>query len=142
MQVWIGMPIMIGTAALLVACATAEPTRWVRTDGKLVSENASLTQQFEIDKQVCIGEMSKANLSGTQFCRGAVDCAVQSQNRGDGVMEVAKGCMAQRGYLLFPESVAVTKQAEFRAAAEAKAAQEAAAAQKNAPKPKRAVASQ
>lgn len=121
-----GKGLVVAVAAGLVLCGCATPVKyqWVRTDGKTVAGDPHLTQQFEIDKAVCVGEMNRANMSGTQFCRGAFDCAAQSMERQEGAMEVAKGCMAQRGYLRFPEEEAGARQEEFRRNAEALAAKD------------------
>lgn len=126
-MVRVGVVLGLGLAAItLVACQQTVKNLWVRTDGQTVKDNPALASQFEVDKVVCEGEMSKANLSGTQFCRGIIDCASQSVARSEAVMVVAKGCMAQRGYILVPETEAEAKSAEFRRAHEASQAMQAA----------------
>jgi hypothetical protein len=92
------------------------PMVWIRTDGISIKENPAFAQKFDVDKTVCEGEMQKANLSGTQICRGLADCIVQGQQRGSAVGIVGKGCMADRGYVLVPEDQAQSQMAAFRAA--------------------------
>lgn len=97
--------LFIFAAAVLVGCATTPPPQnlWVRTDGQSSRDIPALAQQFEVDQTICEGEMQKANLSGTQFCRGLADCIITGAARGNAMSVVGKGCMAQRGYLLMPE---------------------------------------
>lgn len=91
----------IGIAIALFGCATKPEVQmvWMRADGQRVGSNPALQSQFELDKIACNGEMQKAGLSGTQFCRSGVDCAIASSVRGNQMEAVGKGCMADRGYL-------------------------------------------
>jgi hypothetical protein len=66
----------------------AEKVIWLRTDGQSGKNNPAIAQQFAADKAAC----------------------------GNGI-DVDRGCMAQRGYLLVPESQVEAKAAELRAAA-------------------------
>lgn len=99
---------------VLAGCAQQPKVVWLRTDGQLTRNNPALATQFEVDKTVCEGETQKANLSGAQFCRGFGDCLAQSIERNQGMATVARGCMAQRGYMLVPEAEAEAKAAELR----------------------------
>ena len=110
--------VVVACALVLASCAVKPEVKMVniRTDGQSIRGNPALIQQFEIDKSICEGEMSKANLGGTQFCRGIIDCAVQSEQRGQGVTVVGRGCMAQRGYILVPETEMDERLAALRAA--------------------------
>jgi len=74
----------------------------VRTDGQSVANNPVLVKQFEVDKIVCEGEMQKANLSGSSYCRGLVDCVGTGIARNQSMEVVGKGCMASKGYVLTP----------------------------------------
>lgn len=107
----------LGAGLMLCGCATQPPVRMVhiRTDGQSIRGNPALIQQFEIDRTICEGEMSKANMGGTQFCRGTLDCAIQANERGMGMQAVGKGCMAQRGYIQVPEPEMDARLAEIRA---------------------------
>ena len=62
--------------------------------------NPAYTQQFEIDRTICLGEMQKANASGVVVTSGGFAGVVAAQQRSDALGDVAKGCMAQKGYLL------------------------------------------
>ena len=66
----------------------AEKGIWLRTDGQSGKNNPAIAQQFAADKAACAT-----------------------------VIDVDRACMAQRGYLLVPESQVETKAAELRAAA-------------------------
>jgi hypothetical protein len=106
--------ILILAAVSLVGCAQQPKQVFIRTDGQSIKGNAALEHQYQIDATVCEGDMQKANMSGTQFCRGAVDCAVAGAVRGEQAMTVGKGCMAQRGYMAVLETEADAKKEEFR----------------------------
>ena len=56
-----------------------------------------LSQQFQIDKTVCLGDREKADLSGVTMTNGGL---VAAQNRSNAADAVLAGCMAQRGYVL------------------------------------------
>lgn len=110
---------MVAALAACVGACTPQPPppemTWIRGDGQSVRDNPSLQTEFDLAKTSCLGEVQKANLSGTQLCRGALDCAIQSQQRTQAMDAVGKGCMAEKGYLLIPLSDAPTKMAELRA---------------------------
>ena len=61
---------------------------WLRTDGQSGRDNPAIAEQFSADKAACAT-----------------------------VLDVDRACMAERGYLLVPESQVETKAAELRAAA-------------------------
>ncbi len=92
-------PLIIALAAItLASCAgpgigsgglSSQPTVqgiWLRSDGQSGKDNPALAQQFAVDKAAC-----------TRF--GDVD----------------RTCMAQRGYLLVPESEAEARAVQLRA---------------------------
>jgi len=66
----------------------AEKGIWLRTDGQSGKNNPAIAQQFAADKTACLNGI-----------------------------DVDRGCMAQRGYLLVAESQVEAKAAELRAAA-------------------------
>ena len=79
--------------AAAVARTGSEPGVWVRADGQSGRENPSLATIFNSDKAACTPA---------------------------GSVEPDRTCMAQRGYVLVPESQAASKAAEFRAATAAR----------------------
>jgi hypothetical protein len=101
--------------------------QWIRTDGKRAAGDPVLAQQFDVDRTVCLGERQKAALSGVTIGSGGWAAAVAAQDRSNSADAVAKGCMAEKGYLLVPEEEAETRRAEMAAVAEEKRKQEAAA---------------
>jgi len=111
-----------GAAALfLVGCAPQDKMMWVRTDGQSGKDNPALQQQYQIDKTICAGETQKANMSGvTVVPQGIIPQAIAQAQRDDAATDVAKGCMAQHGYMLVPEKQADAYAAQARAIAAAK----------------------
>jgi hypothetical protein len=123
--------------AALGGCATAPPPMaWIRTDGKRAAGDLVLAQQFDVDRTVCLGERQKATLAGVTIANGTLGAALAAQERGNSADAVAKGCMAEKGYLMVPEAEAETRRAEMAAVAEEKRKQEAAAAAAQSKPPK------
>jgi hypothetical protein len=84
----------------LAACNPNAGKIWMRTDGRSVSSTPELAKQYELDAAICKGEMQKAGLSaGTNYYNGLVPAIAEEQRRGGAMSDVARGCMAQRGYL-------------------------------------------
>lgn len=126
-------------AALCVAlggCAAAPKMVWLRVDGQTVRENPVLQTQAEIDGTSCLGERNKAALSGVTVASGGLAGAMAAADRSNAADTVARGCMAEKGYLLVREDEAEAKRAELARVAELKKQQEAASAAP-APKPKK-----
>ena len=125
---------MRALSAILLAvsiggCASPQMA-WIRLDGVRGNGDPVLTQQFELDKTTCLGEIPRANSSGGSAV-AAADLSVT-------VSEVARACMADKGYVLVRENEADAKAAELRAtAAEKKRREEAAQARPPAPPPMR-----
>jgi hypothetical protein len=92
---------MIACAALaLTACTSDKGKTWLRIDGRSVHSTPELAKQFELDGAICNGEMQKAGLSyGGNQAYGLVPALVEDYNKAEGMLGVARGCMAQRGYL-------------------------------------------
>jgi len=119
--------------AILAVTGCAGPKMvWLRTDGQSGANDPVLSQQFQIDKTVCLGEREKADLSGVTLSQGGLAGVAASVNRSNAADAVAQGCMAQKGYVLVKEDEVAQKSAEFAAIAAEKARREAAA---NAPPP-------
>jgi hypothetical protein len=119
-----------GVVALCVAlggCAAAPKMVWVRVDGQTVRENPVLQTQAEIDGTSCLGERNKAALSGVSVASGGIAAAAAAADRSNAADTVARGCMAEKGYLLVKEEEADAKRAELGRVAELKKQQEAAA---------------
>jgi uncharacterized lipoprotein YajG len=87
-------------AIVLAACATAPPPMFVRTDGKSIQTDPVLSQQFQVDKTVCLGNREKADLSGVTVSGGGLAGAIAVQNRSQAADAVFVGCMAEKGYML------------------------------------------
>jgi hypothetical protein len=123
----------------LAACATQPKLIWLRTDGQRAGADPVLTQQFQIDKTVCLGQRERADLSGVTVTQGGLVGVVAAQNRANAADAVAQGCMAEKGYVLVQEDQARGKQEEFAAIAAEKARREAAALAPLSPPAQRAV---
>jgi hypothetical protein len=116
-------------ASILAACATAPPPMaWVRTDGQRAAGDPVLAQQFDVDRTVCLGERQRAALSGVTIASGGLAAAMAAQDRGNSADAAARGCMADKGYLMVPEDQAEAKRAEMAVVAEEKRKKESAAA--------------
>lgn len=87
-------------AVVLAGCATAPPPMFVRTDGRLINTDPVLSQQFQVDKTVCLGNREKADLSGVTVSGGGLAGAIATQNRSQAADTVFVGCMAEKGYML------------------------------------------
>jgi hypothetical protein len=82
--------------SLLSACVTATPPEmaWVRTDGRKIADDPLLFKQGKSDIAACNANLDNATL-----------------------MEVAKGCMALKGYVLVQKDQAEEVRSAYSAAA-------------------------
>ncbi|WP_315701856.1 MULTISPECIES: hypothetical protein [unclassified Bradyrhizobium] len=117
----------IALCCVLGSCAAAPKMVWLRVDGQPAKDNPVLRTQYEVDATACLGERNKAALSGVTFTGGGVGGAIAAAERSNAADTVARGCMAEKGYLLVKEEEAEQKRAELAAIAEQKRQQEAAA---------------
>lgn len=115
----------------LVGCVTTpppDPRVWVRTDGQKGSDNPVLASQFEIDKTVCLGETQKTAVGMAPIyyhgISGAIEASMIEKQRGEALVQVAEGCMAQKGYVYVPKSQAEETARRFRETAAARAKSE------------------
>jgi hypothetical protein len=120
-------------AFTLAACAQQPKVVWLRADGQRARENPVLATQYELDSTACLGERNKAALSGVTVASGGFAAIAAAAERGAAADTVARGCMAEKGYLLVQEDQAEAKLAELAAVAAEKRRQEAAAANPPAP---------
>ncbi|ANV23051.1 hypothetical protein BA939_03295 [Rhizobium sp. S41] len=109
-------------AGVLSGCQTApqEEMIWLRTDGQSQVGNPHLLQQYEIDKTICMGEAQKSAVGAPMvYSNGSfaseVNASIVRNQQGNALQDVAKGCMAQRGYLLVPKAQAPAMAEQFRA---------------------------
>src|SRR5580704_4683846 len=88
-------PAYTALAVMLAGCATTtKPSAvWTRTDGRPVAGDAVLTQQFQIQRTICLGDGDKARANAT-------DAAFL-------------GCMAQKGYMLVTADKTPISQEQF-----------------------------
>ncbi len=91
---------LLVAAVVLASCATAPPPVFVRTDGRSINPDPVLSQQFQLDKTVCLGSREKADLSGVTVSGGGLAGAIAAQNRSQAADAVFVGCMAEKGYML------------------------------------------
>jgi hypothetical protein len=102
----------VGAVALALAgCQTAaqqEPKMvWVRIDGQSVRDNPTLEQQFVLDGTICKGETQKSAVGMAPIyyrgIAGAINASIIESQRQDALVDVAKGCMAEKGYIYVTE---------------------------------------
>jgi len=116
----------LSAALALAECATAPKMMWLRADGQRARDNPALATQYELDSTSCLGERNKAALSGVTFTGGGLAGIAAGVERSNAADTVARGCMAEKGYLQVPEEMAEAKAAELASIAEQKRRQEAA----------------
>ncbi|MCA6109613.1 hypothetical protein [Bradyrhizobium cenepequi] len=119
---------MVALCAALGGCAAQPKMLWLRADGQRAAGNPALVTQFELDSTACLGERNKAALSGVTVSGGGLAGVAAQIDRSNAADTVARGCMAEKGYLQVPEDQATAKQAELAAIAEQKRQSEARAA--------------
>jgi hypothetical protein len=87
---------MLWLAALPLIVAGCGPTGSTayRLDGRRISTDPKLDQQWLTDKTICVGEEQKANMSAGFGDSGLAGALARAQAQRD----VFSGCMAQRGY--------------------------------------------
>jgi hypothetical protein len=117
--------IVAALCAALSGCAAAPKMLWVRADGQRANGNPALITQFELDSTSCLSERNKAALSGVTVSGGGLAGVAAQIDRSNAADTVARGCMAEKGYLQVPEDQAAAKQAELAAIAEQKRQSEA-----------------
>ena len=114
----------VGAVALALAgCQTTgeqQPKKvWVRADGQSIRGNPKLEQQGELDLTVCRGETQKAAVGMAPIyyrgIAGAINASIIESQRQDALLDVIKGCMASKGYILSTEEEAAARQAAYEA---------------------------
>ena len=104
----------------LVGCQTAsqESLIWVRTDGLRSADNPSFAAKHEVDKTICIGEVQKSAAGAPiiyyQGLAGAISASMIQNQQQRASLDIMKGCMAQRGYVLVSQSHAAAVSTGFR----------------------------
>jgi hypothetical protein len=105
----------------LAACQTTSLEQryyWVRTDGQRASGDPKLETQFEIDRTVCLGEVQKSARGAPMIyyegLSGAITASMMQIPQQQALLDIMKGCMAGRGYLLVPKTEAEAVAARFR----------------------------
>ena len=104
----------VGVATFAVAgCQTAgqkQNITFVRADGRPMRGNAKLEQQFQLDATICKGEMQKIAAGAAPIYYsgivGAVNAEMIAQGKKNALLDVGKGCMAERGYVQISEEEA------------------------------------
>lgn len=90
--------------------AQQEQYLWVRTDGRSGAKDPALQAQYEIDRTVCFGEVQKSAAGAPVIyysgLEGAITAAMMQSQYTKVYIDIMKGCMAGRGYLMVPASQA------------------------------------
>jgi len=119
------MAVLTLGAVALAGCGSGYV--YLRADGKDLSGDPALYQQFETDRMICQGEGHSTD--------GSVQTAFSSVKGAPGAAGVSQDCMADKGYLVVPADLAALKQQDLAAKAAEKAQREAAAAAPPPPPP-------
>lgn len=75
-------------------CASSGIRGWSRIDGRPEDP-----QQLAADQTICRGEMNKAKLSSNLEPGFTIGMRGLVSERGEAMLSVYEGCMAQRGYV-------------------------------------------
>lgn len=111
--------VAMGMAAV-TGCQTTNMQNmiWVRTDGQRGTGNPALSRQFELDRTVCVGEVQKSAVGAPliyyQGLGGAISAAMIQDQNTRALIDIMKGCMATKGYVLVPQSEAANVAATYR----------------------------
>ena len=86
-------------AACLTGCNSIPPGMgYAHNDGTLLTSAADLAK-FDTDRTICLGDMSKADMSGTVInTDNEIENAINHVSRKEEAGTVMLGCMAQHGY--------------------------------------------
>jgi hypothetical protein len=118
-----GFVMSLVACVALSACAQQPKMTWLRADGQRSLDNPAVKTQFELDSTACLGERNKAALSGVTFTGGGLAGLAAAADRSNAADTVARGCMAEKGYLLVPEEQAEAKRQELAMIAQQQKAQ-------------------
>lgn len=108
-------------ALVLTACQTTSDEQYVfvRVDGKRLADDPSYSARFDIDKTICIGEVQRSAVGAPiiyyQGLAGAITASMVQNQQQAALVDVLKGCMAGKGYVLVPQSQATSVHAGFKA---------------------------
>jgi|SRR5580658_623598 hypothetical protein len=91
---------LFAAAAIISGCNSLAPgSGFARTDGTYIAPGSPEEAKFIADRQVCRGELAKAQMSAPTISSGSIteDVAndIQRDRQSDQVM---LGCMADKGY--------------------------------------------
>jgi hypothetical protein len=97
--------VIIGACVALGGCVTAQKNyTFYRADGRSIQKSASLQKDLMVDATICQGETQRAAVGApVVYWRGlagaiAADMTIQRQRAA--LDDIARGCMAQRGYFV------------------------------------------
>jgi hypothetical protein len=106
----------------LAGCQTTSPLEnyiFVRTDGQRLADNPALGSQFELDKTMCLGEVQKSAVGAPiiyyQGLAGAINASMIQDQQQAALIDILRGCMAAKGYVLVPQSQAMATHKAFKA---------------------------
>jgi hypothetical protein len=112
---------LVFSVLLISACQTMPPAQeplWVRTDGRPMTANTSLHRQGELDRTICWGrtQQAAAGIAPVYYSGlvGAIAAGAIVSQQQQALVDVMKGCMAERGYVLVPADQAAAVAANFR----------------------------
>lgn len=106
---------------VLAGCQTTPEEQYifVRTDGKRLADDPSFGPKFELDRTVCIGEVQRSAVGAPiiyyQGLAGAITASMIQNQQQAALVDILKGCMAGKGYMMVPMSQAPAVSAAFKA---------------------------
>lgn len=111
----------IASVVALGGCQTVPDEQYifVRVDGKRLADDPSYGPKFELDRTICIGEVQRSAVGAPiiyyQGLAGAITASMIQNQQQAALVDVLKGCMAGKGYVLVPQSQALAVHQGYKA---------------------------
>lgn len=110
-------------ALSLAGCQTSTPMNeqfiFVRVDGKRLADNPSYGAKFELDRTVCIADVQRSAVGAPviyyQGLAGAITASMIQNQQQAALVDIFKGCMAGKGYVMVLQSQALAVHKGYKA---------------------------
>jgi hypothetical protein len=110
MKILLALAGLVACLLPLGACVSTQQNQprmgFTRGDGRLISADEKLRKQFLMDWAICKADTDKVALTVPPVywrgIGGMISASVVQQKQVAALVDIAKGCMAQRGYVYGP----------------------------------------
>lgn len=112
---------MLAAVLAVAGCQTVpdEELIFVRVDGKRSGDNPSYASKFELDRTMCIGEVQRSAVGAPiiyyQGLAGAISASMLQNQQQAALIDILRGCMAGKGYMMVPQSQAMATHLRYKA---------------------------